>query len=139
MLNIDKIKLMTNLAIYEGQDAQNNRIVNTFFKNDYISYNMIKAFINLTVSFLIFVVMYFIYNVEDIVEEIQNLDFINMGIMLAVIYLITLSLYLTISYLLYDKRYNTAKKNFKSYQLGLKRLNRTYELSSKTGDGKKEE
>lgn len=139
MLNVEKIKLMTNLSIYEGKEAKKNMVVNRFFKQDYISYHMIKAFVNVTISYLIIAIMYFIYKAEDLIAEIQNVDFISLGIMLVVIYLVSLTIYLTIAYLTYDKNYDTAKKNLKSYQSGLKRLNRTYELSARAGDTKKED
>lgn len=40
MLNEDKIKLMTELALFEKKHASQMKTVNQYFKSDYISRNL---------------------------------------------------------------------------------------------------
>ena len=46
MLNEDKIKLMTELALFEKKHASQMKTVNQYFKSDYISRNLLRGFIS---------------------------------------------------------------------------------------------
>ena len=48
MLNEDKIKLMTELALFEKKHASQMKTVNQYFKSDYISRNLLRGFISYT-------------------------------------------------------------------------------------------
>lgn len=138
MLNNEKIKLMTKLSLYEEKEKKKNMRINNFFKHDYIIYNLIKSGVYLLLSFGIIALLVLLYFVEDIVANIAVMDFAKIGSMLLILLLASLSLYIILAYFVYDSRYDKAKRNLKAYHSGLKRLNRTYELSERAESRKED-
>ena len=49
MLNEDKIKLMTGIALFEKREGKRIFPVNRFFRSDYISRHMFRSFFSYTI------------------------------------------------------------------------------------------
>ena len=45
MLNEEKVILMTKMAAFIDREGKKNDAINTYFKSDYVGYNIIKAVI----------------------------------------------------------------------------------------------
>lgn len=138
MLNVDKIKLMTRLSLYEEKEKKKTMLINHYFKSDYISCHMIKSAVFFTVSCATGLLLYILYHAEDWISHIQDVDLVYLGTMSGILYLVCLSAYLILSYFVYDFRFDRAKKSLKGYHSGLKRLNHMYELSDRNRDTKRE-
>ena len=69
MLNEDKIKLMTELALFEKKHASQMKTVNQYFKSDYISRNLLRGFISYTLCSILLFGMWVLFNVEVVLSE----------------------------------------------------------------------
>ena len=130
MLNEDKIRLMTGIAMYEKKAEKDVFPVTRFFKSDYIESHMIRSFITYTLTCLMFVGMWILYHIEDIFNTMDISILLSSAKYIGLIYLIGLVLYMLVTLLVYSKRYNMASKSLKVYQAKLRRLEKKYTTSS---------
>lgn len=132
MLSEDKIKLMTGIAMFEKREGKNIFPVNRYFQSDYISSHMFRSFFSYTFCYILGVMIWVLYHVEQLLN-VMNLDEViiicKQGVFL---YAIGLVLYLMITYRVYYKRYEYAKRGMKVYVAKLKRLEKRYEFQNKT-------
>ena len=53
MLNVEKIRLMTQLSIYDRKEGKAIRDVSRYFKGDYLSRRMFMALVHYTLCFIL--------------------------------------------------------------------------------------
>ena len=127
MLNEDKIKLMTGLAMFEKQAVKEIYPVNRYYKNDYIASRMIRSFLGYTVSFLLCMVLWIVYRIELILNSMDPEMVIRLIGKYGIVYLVGLIVYLLITYRVSSQKYEYVSKSMKLYQAKLRRLSRKYE------------
>ena len=64
MLNEDKVKLMTRMAIYEKRKGKKVMKLTKYFQSDYVSFYMIKTAAAVTMAYLIVAACYVLYYIE---------------------------------------------------------------------------
>lgn len=131
MLNEDKIKLMTGLALYEQGEGKEAIKCNKYSKSDYVSIKMINTAVIITIAYVLAVMLYAIHRIDHFVEEIVKLDLVNMGIKLLVVYLIVFVAYMLIAYVVYSMKYIKMQEMNKKYSEGLKELYLLYKKEEK--------
>lgn len=138
MLNEDKIKLMTGIAMFEKREGKNIFPMNRYFQSDYISSHMFRSFFAYTVSVILCVLIWVLYNIERLLNS-MNLDEVfvlcRQG---AALYVVGLACYLALTYRVYYKRYEYSKRGMKVYLAKLRRLDKRYEFQSRTKELTKE-
>ena len=135
MLNEDKIRLMTGIAMYEKQAEKDVFPVTRYFKSDYIGSHLIRSFITYTFTYLMFVAIWVLYQIEDIFNTMDISILLSSAKYISILYLIGLVCYLLITLIVYSKRYNMASKSLKVYQAKLRRLEKNYTTpSGQTGN-----
>ena len=135
MLNEDKIRLMTGIAMYEKQAEKDVFPVTRYFKSDYIGSHLIRSFITYTLTCLMFVAIWILYQIEDIFNTMDISILLSSAKYIGILYLIGLACYLLVTLIVYSKRYNTASKSLKVYQAKLRRLEKNYTTpSGQTGN-----
>lgn len=122
MLNERKVKLMTKLAMYEKDEGKHFMPATKFFAGDYISWNMIKSVIAITVVYFLGLGIWLIYNIEQILENIATLDYFAIIRYAVMLYIILLIGYSVISYIVYTIKYRRIVKSLEKYDKGLKAL-----------------
>ena len=130
MLNEDKIRLMTGIAMYEKQAEKDVFPVTRYFKSDYIGSHLIRSFITYTFTCLMFVAIWILYQIEDIFNSMDISILLFSAKYIGILYLIGLVLYLLVTLIVYSKRYNMASKSLKVYQAKLRRLEKNYTTPS---------
>lgn len=138
MLNEDKIKLMTGIAMFEKREGKKIFPANRYFRRDYISSRMFRSFLYYTVSFLLCIFLWMLYNIEDLLNALGVDRMITLGKRGILVYLAGLAVYLVITWLVYRKRYEYAKRGMKVYVAKLKRLEKRYEFQNKSKELTKE-
>ena len=126
MLNEDKIRLMTGIAMYEKKADKDVFPVTRYFKSDYIGSHMIRSFITYTFTCLMFVGVWILYQIEDIFNTMDISILLSSAKYIGLIYLIGLVFYMLVTLIVYSKRYNMASKSLKVYQAKLRRLEKKY-------------
>lgn len=130
MLNNGKIRLMTKIALYEEKEEKKALLANRFYKNDYISYHVIKVLLSVTVSCVLCFGLMLLYYSETILTEASIAQLMEMGKLMLLLYGLVALAYLVISFVIYQERYRKTQKGLRKYHAYLKRLHQFYEQSS---------
>lgn len=138
MLNEDKIKLMTSIAMFEKNEGRKIFPINRYFKSDYVSGRMFRAFFGFTLSYLLFLIIWSLTSIERLLSVAQTDEFFRIGEKLVFVYAVGLILYLVLNFVVYSRRYDYASKGIRVYMAKLRRLDRRYEFQSRTRELSKE-
>lgn len=131
MLSEEKIKIMTNLAMFEKNEGNKIFPINRYFKSDYISSKLLRSFFTYTLSFLLGLVLWGVCFVEKWMNTMDLDSLIELGIRAGVVYAAGLAVYLIISLFVYARKYDDASRGMKIYLAKLKRLDKRYEGGSR--------
>ena len=126
MLNEDKISLMTEMAIYEKTKGKKDLSIFSYFKSDYIGWQMIKSVVCATLSFIIIVGLKVFYGLEDIMINVYNEDLADFGKSILLKYLLFVLVYSAISFFIGQMQYKKARKSVHGYSRDLKELSAMY-------------
>lgn len=126
MLNERKVRLMTKLAIYEKSEGRQSIGMTKYFQGDYVSWNVIKTIIWITVAYILGAGVWLIYNSEDILQNIASLNYFAIIRYAVLLYCILVIGYAVIAYFVYSARYRRAMKSVAGYEKGLKELARIH-------------
>lgn len=129
MLNEEKIRLMTGIAMFEKKAEKEVFPVTRYFKSDYVGGHMLRSFVMYTVTCLIGLIFWILYHINEILDTMDMTVLWSSAKYLAVLYAAGLILYLMITYHVYAERYDVAAKNMKIYQAKLRRLGKKYGAS----------
>ncbi|MGN0158749.1 MAG: hypothetical protein ACI39W_06385 [Brotaphodocola sp.] len=138
MLNEDKIKLMNEIAMFEKRGGKNIFPVNRYFCGDYISSRMLRSLFAYTVSYLLCVMIWVLYNLEQFLNMLGLDLMIAYGRKAAFWYIAGLVLYQIITFLICRRRYEYARRGMKVYVAKLKRLEKRYEFQNRAKELTKE-
>lgn len=122
MLNEEKVRLMTRLAIYENRDGKKMYRIAKYFRGDYVSWNVIKAGFAVTIAYIILLALSLVYKSEEMLEFINTIDIMSLGKKILLDYLVMIVVFVIISYIVYTLRYEKARKNLKRFHRSLRRL-----------------
>ncbi len=126
MLNENKIKMMTKMAIYEKN--QGRRMIKTakYYKGDYVALGVLKGTIATTIAYIIVLMMVIICNVEKIVANINSIDYLQIGKTAVLYYVIALIVFSVISGIVCAYQYEKSRGGLKTYFSRLNKLERFY-------------
>lgn len=127
MLNEERVILMTRMAAYEQREGKENNAINSYFRSDYVGFQVLKSIISATVVYLILVAAYVMYHFSDVLQDVYNTDIAATARKYLVYYIALVAVYSVISYIIYSIRYRQMRKNMRAYYSCLKRLGRMYE------------
>lgn len=119
LLNENKIKMMTKMAIYEKNEGKSMLKTAKYFKGDYIAFGVLKTVIATTFAGVILLAMYFLCNAEGMIRDINNLDYIGLAKKFALYYVLMLVVFCVIAGFVYYFRYENTRKGIKRYFQGL--------------------
>lgn len=131
MLNEDRIKLMTRMASYEANEGKKMIPIGNYFRNDYISFQLVKTAISATVAFGLILAAYIYYDYESFLQDIYKIDMMALAKTIVTIYATAVGCYMLIAYIVYSYRYSQAKKSLKNYYQALKKLSSMYDEDGK--------
>lgn len=126
MLNEERIILMTRMESYAENDGKKNMKIGNYFRSDYISIQVIKSVVSVTIAFGIGFILYVLYHLETFLQDIYKMDLIAFAKNVLIYYGVTVVTYGVICYLVYSYRYSKARKSLKNYYNHLKKLNSLY-------------
>lgn len=127
MLNEERIRLMTKMASYESGEGKKNVSIGSYFRQDYISLQVIKSVISATIAFFIMFGMYLFYDFEIFMQDIYKMDLLVFARNILLVYLVVVAGYGIVSFIIYSHRYKKAKQSLKRYYNNLKKLSTLYE------------
>ena len=131
MLKKEKIRLMTDLAIYEKRYEKDVFKINKFYKSDYIFWNMLLAFVRYTACFVVCFLIYILFQSDSFFYSINVDGIMSIFTRLTVIFILGAVIYLFIAAGVYSAKYKRARKGMLFYATKLKRLARRYNYHDK--------
>lgn len=127
MLNENKVKLMTRMAMYESKEGQEDFKISSYYKKDYRSFHTIATIIWVTVGYGIAVAIGMIAFLDEILAKL-NMTFLTMlAIGIVAGYLALVIFYGIVASHYYGRKHENARKRVKNFNHDLTRLNRLYE------------
>lgn len=127
MVNEKRVKLMTEIAIFEQKNKTELYKVQSYFRSDYIGAHLIKNGIRITVAFIIGLLAWVCLNMDTLVKDITNMDIGAFVFRILFAYLIVLCIFLVITYAIFAVRYSASRAELEKYQYLLRKLEKEYE------------
>ena len=134
MLNEDKVKLMTRMAIYEKRKGKKVMKLTKYFQSDYVSFYMIKTAAAVTMAYLIVAACYVLYYIEFLMENLYTLDFADIIKKFLTYYVIVLVGYLVLSFIIYSVKYNIGMKSLRRFRAKIKKVKQMNQEEAKGGE-----
>ena len=136
MINEEKVKIMTKLAMYEQGKGRKYLPVSRYYRSDYIGLALIKNFFLVTIGYGLILAVIAAYNLEYLLDNVHKMDLISLGIVVLAGYIGVLAVYSVLTYIQYTVKYYNAKKSVKQYYTQLTRLEKIYTREEKKFAGR---
>lgn len=126
MISKERVRQMTKLAEYDAAEGKKYEKMTQYFREDYVALEMIKSFFSGTIGFGIAFLLWLMYEMETLSDLFILTDLVMLGVITVLVYVTFMVVYLLITYLVYNKRYTTGRKQIKKYFNGLKKVESMY-------------
>lgn len=126
MINEERVIMMTHMASYEQGEGKKNANIGNYFRDDYISIQVLKAVVCATIAYAVMFALYIFYDFETFMQDIYKIDLLGLAKDVLKYYVIMVVVYGVIAYAVYSYKYAKAKKSLKTYYNNLKKLNSLY-------------
>lgn len=127
MLNEKRVKHMVKLASYETNNGTEDMKISSYFRGDYISFNVLCSLIWATIGFVTIVGLLGIAYMDLILEELTIQGAIYLILAFIVLYILLMIVYGVIAYCFYKKKHLSARNKIKKFGRGLEALEKMYE------------
>lgn len=122
MLNVEKIRLMTQLSIYDRKEGKAIRDVSRYFKGDYLSRRIFMALVHYTLCFILVSMLLMLINLEELLMHL-NIPFIVAAVrVLLFIYVLGFVGMMAFSYVRYARAYDDLHRKSLYYMAKLDKL-----------------
>lgn len=127
MIDQERVCEMTKLAAYEQREGKKYRPVNRYYRSDFAARHLLKGFFCGTAAYGILLLLWGVYYLKELMEELDHMDLIGFGTAILVRYLFFMAAYLIAVEIYANVFYATGRKSMKRQYRRLKRLGRLYE------------
>ena len=93
MVSEQKVRLMVRLAEYETHEGKQDFARTKYYKMDYIRLQILKTLVCVTCALVLIAVIAGLYNMEYLITNALELDYISIGRTYLVIYILLLGLF----------------------------------------------
>ena len=77
MLNEERVILMTRMESYAENEGRKNMQIGNYFRADYISLQILKSVLGVTIAYGIVLLLYVLYNLETFMQDIYKMDLLG--------------------------------------------------------------
>lgn len=131
VINEEKVRIMTKLAIYETTKGRKQLNISKYYKRDYVRYNMFKTIVASTLAFVILITIYVLVNAEEVMLWLNDADILHEAAKIGIIYLVFVVCYVLIARFVYAHKYEKVKPDVIQYNHNLKKLKEFYDREEK--------
>ena len=131
MLNEERVKQLCKVALYEKREEKVHKQIGKYYRSDYIGKEILKSIFTGTAAYLCIAVLMVIYNWQDVLNVINALDFKENILPILLAYVLFMSGYIALTYVIYKTRYDNSRKNLDEYEKELRVLHQMYEREDK--------
>ena len=126
MADIEKIRLMTDLALYEKKNQKRVFKINNYYRHDYIMGQLLGAFVRYLICMPLCFILYLIFQAGALFYNINVSGLTSVLTDLSRYFLAGLAIYMLIAFFIASARYKRSKRGMLLYATKLKRLGRKY-------------
>ncbi|MBR2764587.1 MAG: hypothetical protein IKE03_01210 [Blautia sp.] len=127
MLNEEKIRAMTRLAMYEQGEGKKYLPVSRYYRSDYIGQALLRTFLSVTAGYALILLVLALYYSEFLMNNIHRMDFLRLlAVYLIIGYAALFVVYIIVTYVIYTVKYFKAKKSVREYYRKLTALDKMY-------------
>lgn len=137
MINEEKVKIMTKLAMYEQREGKKYLPISKFYRSDYVGQALIKNFFLISFGYVLALAGVGAYFGEYLLENIHKMNLIRMGIYVILGYAAVVLAYSLLTYVMYTVKYVRAKKSVRKYYEDLTKLGKIYGREEKKAAGRR--
>ena len=138
MLNVKKIRLMTEMARYEEGKGKEEMRIAKYFRSDYLGIALFKNVILASIGYAVVVLLVAAYFSEYLLNNVHKMNLILLGVILVGSYIITITIYSVITYVKYSLKYSRAKRGVEAYDRKLEKLETLYRKEDEIKSQKQE-
>lgn len=138
MVSEQKVRLMIRWADYESHQGKQDLARTKYYKMDYIRLQILKTLVCVTCAVLLIAVIAGLNNMEYLITNALELDYMGIGRTYLIIYILLLVLFSFVTVSVASVQYEVSKKRVKEYYLDLQELIRYYEREEKENSSKEE-
>ena len=80
MINEEKVKIMTKLAMYEQGKGRKYLPVSRYYRSDYIGLAMIKNFFLVTIGYCLILAGIAAYFAEYLIDNVHKMNLVSLGV-----------------------------------------------------------
>ncbi len=127
MLNEERVKHMVKLSLYDEKKGPKELKVSSYFKKDYVSFNVICSAIWMTFAYGILVLLLGLTYMEPLMR-ILTFKIIIFGIVgIVALYIVLLIVCISVTRWFYKKKHKEAHYSVKEFRKELYKLEKMYE------------
>ena len=127
MIDESRVREMTHLAVCEAHEGSRYGLASSIYRGDFVARHLIKGFLAATVVFGMLFVMWGVCNMQNLLEQIDTMDYVRFGTEVLQYYVFFLGIYLIAVDIYANVVYASAKKRMKQVYHRLKQLEKLYE------------
>lgn len=132
MLNEEKIRLMTKLALYEQKDGKKDLPLSKYYRTDYLALKMINSTIAMSLGYIILLAAIVLVNIEKLLSDLVNMDLFSIGRNILIVYAVLFVVNMTATYFIESYRFKRSRGSLNRYNGDLKDLYMIYKKEENT-------
>ncbi len=134
MIQQDRVREMTKMAIYEEGKGREELAVCRYFRSDYVGLQLVKTFFCATVAYVILAAFWALYHADDFLQGMSLEQLKRTGIWVLVFYGVFLTIFMIITFVYARIRYKKCYAGVKVYKRHLNRIVKMYDRESAEAD-----
>ena len=134
MLNEERVKHMVKLALYETKHGNEELKTSSYYKKDYISYNVLRSVLFAVIAYILIAALLGITFIGVLIEDFKLSIIVIMGIVAVLLLVALLLTYIKTTKQLYKKKHARAYHRVKKFKQELEELEKLYEKEDNNGE-----
>ena len=126
MVNEEKVRLMTQLALDEKRLYKDDLDESGYFRSDYIRSNTLKVLLGYSISYLLIMGLVAMYYVDYLFTNVVQMDMQSMVWLAGCIYVGLLLIITLFCVLFYMTKYTNNRKRLRKYMMEIDKLQKFY-------------
>ena len=127
MLEVQKIKKMHKLAVYESGEGKKHLAISNYYRSDYIGLALIKNFFLTTIAYGLLLLGWAGYKSDYLMNNLHRMNLPLLVVAVLGGYIILLVVYSVLTYIYCTVKYAKAQKGIQEYYKGLGQMKKIYD------------
>lgn len=127
MLDVQKIKKMHKLAVYESGEGKQHLAISNYYRSDYIGLALIKNFFLTTIAYALLLMGWVGYRSDYLMNNLHRMNLPLLVVAALGGYIILLVVYSVLTYIYCTVKYAKAQKGIQEYYKALGQLKKIYD------------